>query len=221
MVTADEAVDALFAHTGVIRAATLDQLLDVGALLGRHPAPLGRRVALVGNAAGLLLLAADAAGPVGLELVQLSTALRARLRSFVPAAVALENPVDLSAEVSIELMIAVAREIASSGEVDAVALLRVDVGPAAAGAPTTLDWPPGPVPAVAVRIGGPTSTTGTMPTYPTPERAMDALALATGRGRWLTATSEDEPARRGPARPAACPPRRPGRCRRGGHDRDG
>ena len=32
-------VDALFAHTGVIRARTMEELIDVGLLLDRQPAP--------------------------------------------------------------------------------------------------------------------------------------------------------------------------------------
>ena len=76
----DAGVDALFAHTGVIRADTLDQLLDVGALLVAQPAPAGRRVALIGNAGGPLILAADAASANGLEVVELSSELRGRLR---------------------------------------------------------------------------------------------------------------------------------------------
>ena len=55
------AVEALFAHTGVIRARTMEELIDVGLLLDRQPTPAGRRVALVGNAGGPLILGADAA----------------------------------------------------------------------------------------------------------------------------------------------------------------
>ena len=59
------AVDALFAHTGVIRARTMEELIDVGLLLDRQPAPRGRRLALVGNAGGPLVLGADAADDAG------------------------------------------------------------------------------------------------------------------------------------------------------------
>ena len=49
----DVAVDALFRQAGVIRARTLDELIDVATLLSAQPVPRGRRVALVTNAGGL------------------------------------------------------------------------------------------------------------------------------------------------------------------------
>ena len=49
----DAAADALFADAGVIRARTLDELIDVASLLSAQPVPRGRRVAVVTNAGGL------------------------------------------------------------------------------------------------------------------------------------------------------------------------
>ncbi len=80
LATDDVAVDALLAHTGVIRANSLDQLLDVAALLAGQPAPSGRRVALIGNAGGPLILAADAASANDLDVVELSAAPGSRRR---------------------------------------------------------------------------------------------------------------------------------------------
>jgi ATP-grasp domain len=50
--------------------------------------------------------------------------------------------------------------------------------------PLPLDWAHQSVPSVAVLLGGATAQ-GSMPAYPTPERAMDALALAARKGAWL------------------------------------
>ncbi len=52
----------------MIRARTLDELIDVATLLSAQPVPRGRRVALVTNAGGLGILAADACEAAGLEL---------------------------------------------------------------------------------------------------------------------------------------------------------
>ena len=46
------AVDALFAHAGVLRAATVGEMFDVAGLLARQPLPRGDRVAVLTNAAG-------------------------------------------------------------------------------------------------------------------------------------------------------------------------
>ena len=52
----ETAVDALFYQAGVIRADTLEELVDVAAVLSNQPLPRGRRVALLTNAGGLGIL---------------------------------------------------------------------------------------------------------------------------------------------------------------------
>src|SRR5262249_57271110 len=54
----DAAVDALFRQAGVLRAETLEELVDVAALLSSQPLPRGRRVAVLTNAGGLGVLCA-------------------------------------------------------------------------------------------------------------------------------------------------------------------
>ena len=206
LATDDAGVDALFAHTGVIRANTLDQLLDVGALLVAQPAPAGRRVALIGNAGGPLILAADAASANGLEVVELSGELRRRLRALVPEAASVGNPVDLLATVTSSQLLRVLEAVADSGEVDACVVVSVNLAGEET-APLELDWSHPLVPAVAVLFAG-ASGAGSMPRYPTPERAVEAVALAADRGAWLAATADDRvtaTARRPPGRCAAAP----------------
>ena len=53
---------------GVTRAASLEELIDVATLLSSQPEPKGRRVAVLTNAGGLGILAADACDAAGLEL---------------------------------------------------------------------------------------------------------------------------------------------------------
>jgi acyl-CoA synthetase (NDP forming) len=61
-------VEALFDQTGVIRAATLEELFDVAVLLAHQPLPRGNQVAVVANSAGVATLLADACEAHGLEL---------------------------------------------------------------------------------------------------------------------------------------------------------
>ena len=49
----EAAVDALFHQAGVIRASSLEELIDVATLLSTQPMPRGRRVAVLTNAGGL------------------------------------------------------------------------------------------------------------------------------------------------------------------------
>jgi acetyl coenzyme A synthetase (ADP forming)-like protein len=88
-------VDALFAQAGVIRAESLEELIDVAALLSSQPEVQGRRVAVLTNAGGLGILAADACDAAGLELPALAGETAARLRELLPAEASVANPVDM------------------------------------------------------------------------------------------------------------------------------
>jgi acyl-CoA synthetase (NDP forming)/RimJ/RimL family protein N-acetyltransferase len=91
-VDSERAVDALYRQAGVIRVDSLGQLFDVAALLTTQPLPAGRHVAVVGNSAALARLAADACAGHGLEIGPLSDATRARLSTLLPSDVTTGNP---------------------------------------------------------------------------------------------------------------------------------
>ena len=88
-------VDALFHQAGVTRAASLEELIDVATLLSSQPEPKGRRVAVLTNAGGLGILAADACDAAGLELPTLGEETVSRLRELLPAEASVANPVDM------------------------------------------------------------------------------------------------------------------------------
>lgn len=187
----DVAVDALFAHTGVMRARTLDQMIDLGVFFDHQPAPRGRRVALIGNAGGPLVLAADAAEAQGLEAPELSRELQRSLRALVPAAAATANPVDLLATVSPDSAAAVIDLVARSGEVDSCLLVSVDIEHRwhdAIG--VLLDALALDIPIVACTMGT-TASARRVPSFSSPERAVETLAVATRHGEWLS-TPEPE-----------------------------
>ena len=53
LASSDAAVDALFRQAGVLRARTLEELVDAAAVLSTQPLPRGRRVGVITNAGGL------------------------------------------------------------------------------------------------------------------------------------------------------------------------
>jgi acetate---CoA ligase (ADP-forming) len=91
----ETAVDALFHQAGVLRADTLEEMLDLASLLSRQPLPRGRSVALLTNAGGLGILCADACEAAGLTLPALSEHTVDALRTFLPSAASDANPVDM------------------------------------------------------------------------------------------------------------------------------
>src|SRR5665213_2628252 len=97
MASPDAVVDALFRQAGVIRVDTLEELLDCGALLANQPALAGRNLAIVGNAGGAAVLAADASAAVGLQVPEFDDATQRTLRELAGPKAGVSNPVDLGA----------------------------------------------------------------------------------------------------------------------------
>jgi len=91
----EAAVDALFHQAGVLRARTLEELVDVAGLLSSQPLPRGRRVGVLTNAGGLGILCADACEASGLELPELADETRAALAEVLPGEGSVANPVDM------------------------------------------------------------------------------------------------------------------------------
>ncbi len=197
LAASDATVDALFHHAGVIRVDTLDELLDTGALLAGAPAPSGPRVGIVGNAGGLGILALDACEAGGLTAPELSSGLRDAIAAARPGA-ATANPVDLLAHATAAHYDAVVRQLAGSGEIDA--LLAIHVRPMAnmgEDVPGLLSGlaadPPGGIPIVPVLIGDPAAAAGA-PTFAAPEPAARALARAWQHRSWRDTAQEPLPA---------------------------
>jgi acetyl coenzyme A synthetase (ADP forming)-like protein len=97
LASSDVAVDALFRQSGVIRANTIGEMFDIAMCLDLQPLPVGRRLAIVTNAGGPAILAADACDAADLTLAQLAPATRDQLAAFLPAHSSVANPVDLIA----------------------------------------------------------------------------------------------------------------------------
>ncbi len=128
MAAGDVAVSALFRQTGVIRTETLEELFDVAALLSSQPAPPGPNVAILTNAGGPGILAADACESNGLTAPQLSDDTKAKLREFLPPEAGINNPVDMIASASAEGYGRALRILGNADEVDAVFVIFIPAG---------------------------------------------------------------------------------------------
>ncbi|MFB9430814.1 bifunctional acetate--CoA ligase family protein/GNAT family N-acetyltransferase [Streptoalloteichus tenebrarius] len=187
-VQVDEAsVQALFEQAGVIRVESLAQLFDTALLLAHQPLPAGPRVAIVGNSTALGVLAADAALAADLELAC--------------------DPVDVGSSAGPEEFAAAVRRVASRDDVDALVVVFVPPlavpGTAyaralreASGGGSTVASKPVVSTFLAVEgvpaelaVPGPDGSPGpgSVPSYPSPERAVMALARVTRYARWRSA----------------------------------
>ena len=118
-------VNALFDQAGVTRAASLEELIDVATLLSSQPEPKGRRLAVLTNAGGLGILAADACDAAGLELPGLAEETVARLQELLPAEASVANPVDMLGSATAQSYERALPVVLDDPHVDAVLVLFV------------------------------------------------------------------------------------------------
>jgi acetyl coenzyme A synthetase (ADP forming)-like protein len=96
----ESAYNAAFRRAGVIRAETSEEMFDWARALAWCPPPRGRCIAVLTNAGGPGVTAADALESHKMCLSALSEHTRKALREILPAAASLQNPVDMLASAS-------------------------------------------------------------------------------------------------------------------------
>jgi acyl-CoA synthetase (NDP forming)/GNAT superfamily N-acetyltransferase len=189
--------EALFQQAGIVATASLGELLDTCALLATQPVPTGHRVAIVSNAGGAGVLAADDCVENGLSVYQPAGQVREQLGRIIPPGGAVTGPVDTTAAISREDFQRCLELIAADERVDAMLVLVLptatnDLLPAVCAASI-------PVPLAAVLLdqadgvrlipaGGPrheqVAVPGKIPAYAYPESAARALSQAVKYGAW-------------------------------------
>jgi acyl-CoA synthetase (NDP forming)/GNAT superfamily N-acetyltransferase len=206
----DIAVDTLFRQAGVLRMDTLGELLDAARLLTEQPLPAGDRVAIVGNAGGLNVLAADAASAAGLQVVELSATLQHEFADLAPHLAGVTNPLDLGADAPPATIGRAVSAFGSSGEADALVVTLVATrandlpGALAAVAEAANDQPQLPI--VVIGVGGDSPLRlgpRNLPVYDLPEDAVRALGHACRYARWRREPTGSRPVLSGIDRKAA------------------
>jgi acyl-CoA synthetase (NDP forming) len=172
-------VRALFEASGIIRVETVGGMFDVALLLSTQPLPAGDRVAVVGNSTAIGVLVANACAAEGLRLTRLDdvgveaggAAFEAALRSAVE-----DQDVDAVTVVFVPPLQRaagdeVARAVRSIAAASPKPVLSTFLG--VEGVPT------------ALAAGDPDAPArGSVPSYPSPERAVRALGRAVRYAMW-------------------------------------
>ena len=183
------AVDGLFRQAGVIRADTIDEMFDLAVCLDLQPLPPGRRVAIVTNAGGPGILAADACAAGGLDVQ--------------PTASGLTNPVDLIASADSAAYLDTIAKLLESQDVDAVMAIYTTIDSTRTdeilsgitegvveGRRRGFAGKPVVVCTMASANTAPLHAgTEILPVYEFPEQAARALAKATAYAEWRSAPS--------------------------------
>jgi acyl-CoA synthetase (NDP forming)/RimJ/RimL family protein N-acetyltransferase len=169
----------LFDASGVIRVDTVGGMFDVALLLTSQPLPAGNRVAVVGNSSALAVLVTNACLANGLSVVRSQD-----MDVDAPAAEferALREAVD-DAQVDAVVVVFVPPLQRTTGQDVATALRTVARGSGKPVLSTFLGLEG--VPDELAAIGEASPAKGSVPSYPSPERAVRALARAVRYAAW-------------------------------------
>ena len=183
---------ALFEQAGVIATGSVGELAETAALLATQPVPAGRTVAIVSNAGGADVLAADACAELGLTVHRPRGLTRRRLRTLLPGGT-VTGPVDTTAAISAGDFRRCLELLAADDDVDAMIALVQPTG-ANDDLITAIQEADVRVPLAAValdqaetvRLMPRPAGDGQIPVYKVPEAAAAALAHAARYGAWRT-----------------------------------
>jgi len=200
----DAVYEAAFESVGIVRVRRLDDLLATAELLGRRCWPAGPRMGIVTNAGGPGVIATDALiGGKG-ELARLSAETMAALDAFLPPHWSHANPVDVIGDASADRFAAAVETVLADPGVDGVVAIvtpQTMIDTVEAGRAVAIVGAKSAKPILAVWMGGQIVGEGErvlqsagIPTYATPEQAVDTFLHLATYARHLAAHAMESPA---------------------------
>jgi len=195
----DIAYGAAFKRAGIIRAESFDHLFDYAAALSMQPLPKGNRVAIITNAGGPGVMAADAVEQSGLKVATLNGYSATTLRQKLPAAAIVDNPIDVLGDADPQRYATAVNAAQKDEAVDAIIVILTPhaMTKPAETAREVAACSSSEKPVVIVFLGSADAmphckelAESNLPYYPSPERAVSAL-----RAMYEYATWKRRPAR--------------------------
>ena len=181
----DAVIDALLRQAGVLRFRTGEELFNAADFFERQPLPIGRRIGIVSNSAGMATLAADACAAGELQVREASEA---------------PNPLLLGINAGPDEYAASIPALLSDAGIDALMVFYVEIhegDPEAVLEAISAVSPgqPKPVVACVLRSDGrlPARSGVGVPNYLFPESCAAVLARAVERREWLSRPLGDPP----------------------------
>ena len=197
----ESAFNAAFRRAGVIRAETTEELFDWARALAWCPPPKGRGVAVLTNAGGPGVTAADALEAHQLPLAQLTAETQSALSAILPPAASLVNPVDMLAAATPQQYAACLQILLADPGVDSVMVILPPPPMHTAGGIAKAIIPviyTATKPIVVALMGERLIQEAVehfraahVPEYRFPERAAEALAVLVERAEYLARQATD------------------------------
>jgi acetyltransferase len=181
----DAVYDAALQRAGILRVKTFEELFDCAELLAKQPEPKGPGLAIITNAGGPGVMAADTLSDYGYEPVALSQDTLDKLNEILPPFWSKRNPIDMLGDASAELYRKVVKICAQAKEIDGLLIMSApqaltDPSEAAVGLIDLIRNQS--IPIITSWVGGANMQKGTavfnqagIPTFDTPERAVRAF----------------------------------------------
>ena len=119
----ETAYECVFERAGIVRCSSIKQQFDYAQAFACQPLPAGPKVAVITNAGGPGIMAADAIEQNGLQFAQLSEQTVAKLGEVLPAAANLYNPVDVLGDALSDRYEFAIDVVLDDGNVDSVLVL--------------------------------------------------------------------------------------------------
>lgn len=189
----DIAYGAAFRRAGVIRADTFESLFDYASALAMQPLPKGNRVAIITNAGGPGIMAADAVENLGLEVRPLQNSISMALKQKLPPAASVANPIDVLGDADPDRYATALNAALDDDTIDAVIVILTPqaMTKPAETARAIISNLRGNKPVLAAFMGGADVmpardelVSANLPDYPSPERAVSALKAMCDYSAW-------------------------------------
>jgi acetyltransferase len=191
---ADIAYGAAFRRSGVVRADTFESMFDFAMAFAMQPLPKGDRVAIITNAGGPGIMAADAVELSGMRVSPLAKVHASALAARLPKAASVSNPIDVLGDADPSRYVDAVLAAQKDDSIDAIIVILT---------PQAMSNPDGTAIEIAhhassdkpilvsfmgdldVKEAREKLIAHNIPDYPSPERAVNALKAMWDYQRWL------------------------------------
>ena len=119
----DNVYDAAFMRAGIVRVDTIGELFDCAELMAKQPRPTGARLAVITNAGGPGVMAADALSRYGSEPAEPKPETRKKLDDILPPLWSRSNPIDILGDASPQRFADAVRICVAATEFDGVLVI--------------------------------------------------------------------------------------------------
>jgi acetyl-CoA synthetase (ADP-forming) len=193
----DALYEAAFKQAGVIRAYDVEEMFDIARAFAQQPLPRGENTIIITNGGGVGVLATDAAELSGVKLVEPSQQLMNAFKQAMPWFGSPKNPVDLTGQAVVDNYIKALKIAIESPEIDNIVILycrTAILDPRDLAKAIVEFYRENKVnkPTVASFVGGQDTydamrylNRNGIPSYPSPERAINALSKMLWYKRFL------------------------------------